>query len=172
MARGGSATFTCAVPRIGLAALGTREETASSHSVRCRLSRSASSAAPRGQILAPAENVREPVHRTSQQNQDWAWSISPPRRPLLRTMQNSQHLDLIAHFVYRDERQRSEHELASAFDTAKPSAIRKRMKRCDAFDDCLGYAARGIGACLGDVITDPFEVIGSVRGPADAHQPR
>jgi hypothetical protein len=30
----------------------------------------------------------------------------------------------------------------------------------------------GIGAGFGDVITDAFELVGSVRGPADANQTR
>lgn len=44
--------------------------------------------------------------------------------------------------------------LNECFDTAKPSAMWKRVTRGNAFDDCLGYAVSGIGAGLGDVVTD------------------
>jgi hypothetical protein len=39
-------------------------------------------------------------------------------------------------------------------------------------NDGAGNAAGGIGAGFGDVITDAFEIVGSVGGPTDAHQPR
>ena len=85
------------------------------------------------------------------------------RRPPLRAVQNSQHLHVIAHFVDGKERKRSEYEFASTFDAARASPIRKYVKCRDTFDDCLGNPTCGVLATLGDIVTDPFEIVGRVQ---------
>ena len=92
--------------------------------------------------------------------------VSLRKRPSLRAVENSfEDLQVIVHFVNRDEGQRRERELAGAFDTAKPSPrCGRRVKRGNAFDDRLGYLAGGIGAGPGDVITNAFDVAGVLAG--------
>jgi hypothetical protein len=55
---------------------------------------------------------------------------------------------------------------------ALASAVWKRVERGDPFDDRLRYPACGIRTGLGDVVADTLKIVGRVRGPADAHQPR
>ena len=93
-------------------------------------------------------------------------------RPSLGTVQNPENVDFLVHLVDDDKWQRREHELASAVDPSRTAAIRKATERSDAFNDALCYAAGRVRTGLGDVVADPFEVIGGVRGPTDAHQPR
>ena len=100
----------------------------------------------------------------------YRWPSS--RRPLLRAVKDSQHLYFVVHFVNRDEGERREYELARTLNAARASTIRKGVERFDAFDDCPGYPACGIGTGLGDVVTNAFEIIGGVCRPTDAHQPR
>lgn len=73
-------------------------------------------------------------------------------RPLLGPVQDSQHLHFIVDFVNGNEGERHEHELAGAFDAAKPSTVRKGVERSDAFNHCLGYPAGSVGAGLSDVV--------------------
>jgi len=75
-------------------------------------------------------------------------------------------------FVDRNERGTDEDQLASSRDAAGASTVRKGVERADAFDDCLRYATCGDRAGFGDVVTDSLEIVGSVRSPTDAHQPR
>ncbi len=73
--------------------------------------------------------------------------------------------------VDSDERKRNKHELASAFDTARPSPVRKRLEMRDRLDYGLRHPPCGFGTGLGDVVTDPFEIVGRIRRPSNAHQP-
>jgi hypothetical protein len=100
------------------------------------------------------------------------WDGRLPRRPLLRTVQNPQDLYFFMNFVDRNERETDEAQLASSLDAAGASTVRKGVERADAFDDCLRYATCGDRAGFGDVVTDSLEIVGSVRSPTDAHQPR
>jgi len=90
---------------------------------------------------------------------------------LLRPVEDPQYLHLVVHFVDSDERKGDKHELASAFDTAWPSPVRKRLEIRDTLDDGLRNPPCGLATGLGDVVTDPFEIVGCIRRPSNAHQP-
>jgi len=87
-------------------------------------------------------------------------------------VKDSQYVHFFVYFIDSDEGQRSEQELASTFNAARASAVWKRVERGDPFDDRLCYPACGIRTGPGDVVADALEIVGSVRCPADAHQPR
>lgn len=87
-------------------------------------------------------------------------------------MQDSQDLHVLVYFVNSDERKRNEYKLATAFDATRTSPIRKCVEGGDTLDDGLSNTTRGFWTICGDVVTNPFEIVGRVRGPADAHQPR
>jgi hypothetical protein len=95
------------------------------------------------------------------------------RWPLLRSMQKSQHDDLLAaNFVDGDERQRREGNLSRPLDATRPSEVREHLQRSDALDHGLCHASSGFRTILCTVVADPFEIICGIRRPADAHQPR
>lgn len=93
------------------------------------------------------------------------------RWPLLRTMQDPQHVHRVVHFIDCDERKRNENEFASAFDASSTSEVRKRFECRDTFDDCLRNPTCRLGSAFRDVVADPLQIIRRVRRPADAHQP-
>ena len=86
-------------------------------------------------------------------------------------MQDPQYLHLIVHLVDSDERKGNKHDFASAFDTALPSPVRKRIESRDTLDYGLRNPPCGLGTGLHDLVTDPFEIIGCIRRPPNAHQP-
>ena len=86
-------------------------------------------------------------------------------------MQDTQYLHLIVYLVDSDERKGNKHELASPFDTAWSSSVWKRVESRDALDYCLRNPPGGLGTALGDVVADPFEIVGCICRPSNAHQP-
>ena len=50
--------------------------------------------------------------------------------------------------------------------------MRERFQHPDALDHGLRHSSRGFRTAFCNVVADPFEIIRSVRRPADAHQPR
>jgi hypothetical protein len=88
-------------------------------------------------------------------------------------MQDSQDGDLfLANLVDSNERERRKGNLSRAVDATRTSEVRERFQCADAFDYGLRHSSGGLGTILSDVVADPFEIIGCVRGPTDAHQPR
>jgi hypothetical protein len=84
-------------------------------------------------------------------------------------MEDSHYLDFLVDLINSYERERREDQLAGTFHAAPAPPIWKGLESRDALDDCLGYAARGAGTGLSDVITNSFQIFGSVYRPADAH---
>ena len=64
------------------------------------------------------------------------------RRPLLRAMQDAQHLDLVVYFIDCNKWQGSKNEFPRPLDAAKASTIRKGTERPDTFDHRFGYSLR------------------------------
>jgi hypothetical protein len=90
-------------------------------------------------------------------------------------MKDTQHSDLVLSvedLVDCDVREWGKGDLSGSRDTPETAKLRKCLQSADALYDRLCYASGRIGAVLGDVVADPFEIIRSVRRPADAHQPR
>jgi hypothetical protein len=75
------------------------------------------------------------------------------KRPLLRTVQYSEHLHLLfADFINRDEGKRGEHELTRVLDAAGTPAVRTRLKRVDALEYIQGNPSGGFRSILGNGI--------------------
>jgi len=83
------------------------------------------------------------------------------------------HLVLsIEDFVNSDVWEWGKGNLPCALDAPRAPNTWECLQLADALDHRLGYASRGIRPAQGDVVADPFEIVGGVRGPADEHQPR
>jgi hypothetical protein len=94
-------------------------------------------------------------------------------RPSLRSVQNSQDDYLfITNFINGEKREWRKRELSSTVDPTRTPQLRERLERAHPFHHGLCDPLSGLGAVLGDVIADPFQVIRCIRRPADAHQPR
>src|SRR5439155_26038196 len=92
--------------------------------------------------------------------------------PLSRSVQNSQYLHfLFADFVHCEERTR-QHEFASTLDAPGASKVWKRSKALNHAQDIESEPPRCLRSFAGDLVADPLQIVGSVRRPADAHQPR
>ena len=74
--------------------------------------------------------------------------------------------------VQASGQQRREGDLSRPLDATGVSEPRKRFQRPYGLDNGLCHMSRRFRTTLCNVVADPFEVIRSIRRPADAHQPR
>jgi hypothetical protein len=69
----------------------------------------------------------------------------------------------------RGERERREDEFASAFQRPGRPSIGKCAQ--SSTPSRMPFPNRRTRAALGHVVTDPLEIVGSIRGPANEHEP-
>ena len=69
-------------------------------------------------------------------------------------MEDTHYLHFVEHFVDSDERERSEDELASTFNAAGASTIRKGVERCHA--STIVRATRRAASGLVSAMTDDY----------------
>src|SRR3954454_17525150 len=93
------------------------------------------------------------------------------RRPLLRTVKNSQHVDFVFHLVDSDKRQRCEDNLACARHSTGPPTVGEGSKRRNSVEDRSSSTPSGVRICVRQVVANALEIVGSVSRPPNAHQP-